>query len=114
MLFQHQTVPNESGAECSWIRSPSVGPYIRHRSRSIFLSLGGPVAFLGLDCWTERTSNAILSDTTWAKVFVRLRKEIKRGLTEHLIVLSGAVCLLFISQYHAWLTYCVDYGFWRV
>lgn len=56
MLFQHQSVPAESSAdEPSWLLGASPGPYINDLSRSIFLSLGKHVAFLGLDCRTERT-----------------------------------------------------------
>lgn len=56
MLFQHQSVPAESSAdEPSWLLGALPGPYINDLSRSIFLSLGKHVAFLGLDCRTERT-----------------------------------------------------------
>ena len=55
MLFQHQSVADESSAdEPSWLLGASPGPYINEFSRSVFMSLGKHVAFLGLDCRTER------------------------------------------------------------
>ena len=56
MLFQHQSVPSETSAdEPSWLLGAAPGPYIAELSRSVYLSLGKNVAFLGLDCRTERT-----------------------------------------------------------
>lgn len=55
MLFQQQSVPDESSAdEPSWLLGAAPGPYINELSRSIFLSLGKHVALLALDCRTER------------------------------------------------------------
>ena len=55
MLFQQQSVPDEqSSDEPSWLLGASRGPYINEYSRSIFMFLGKKVAFLGLDCRTER------------------------------------------------------------
>ena len=55
MLFQHQSVPAEmTKDEPSWLLGASPGPYINELSRSIFVSLGRNVSFLGLDCRTER------------------------------------------------------------
>ena len=55
MLFQHQSVVDESMAdEPSWLLGASPGPYIGELSRSVFMFLGKHVAFLGLDCRTER------------------------------------------------------------
>jgi hypothetical protein len=55
MLFQHQSVPEETEAdEPSWLLGADPGPYIRAKSRSLFMSLGKGIAFLGLDCRTER------------------------------------------------------------
>ena len=55
MLFQHQSVVDESAAdEPSWLLGASRGPYINEFSRSLFMFLGKSVAFLGLDCRTER------------------------------------------------------------
>ena len=55
MLFQHQSVPEETQAdEPSWLLGARPGPYIQQRSRSVFLNLGKSIAFLGLDCRTER------------------------------------------------------------
>ena len=56
MLFQHQTVVSEGEEdEPSWMLGASPGPYIPERSRSVLMSLGRKVTFLGLDCRTERT-----------------------------------------------------------
>lgn len=55
MLFQHQSVPEETQVdEPSWLLGAKPGPYIQQLSRSVFLNLGQSVAFLGLDCRTER------------------------------------------------------------
>ena len=55
MLFQQQSVVDETQAEePSWLLGPAPGPYINEQSRSIFMFLGKRVAFLGLDCRTER------------------------------------------------------------
>ncbi|KAL9099450.1 MAG: hypothetical protein Q9163_005052 [Psora crenata] len=90
MLFQHQTVPNETSAdEPSWLLGTSRGPYINEHSRSLYLSLGKNVAFLGLDCRTERMREEILSEASYDAVFERCRKEIFEGETKHLIVLLG-------------------------
>lgn len=55
LLFQHQSVVREGmGDEPSWLLGASPGPYIKEYSRSVFMFLGRHVAFLGLDCRTER------------------------------------------------------------
>ena len=55
MLFQHQSVPDETTAdEPSWLLGSAPGPYINELGRSVFMFLGKRVAFLGLDCRTER------------------------------------------------------------
>jgi hypothetical protein len=55
MLFQHQSVVDEVTAdEPSWLLGASRGPYINEYSRSLFMFFGKRVAFLGLDCRTER------------------------------------------------------------
>lgn len=55
MLFQHQSVPEETEAdEPSWLLGADIGPYIKERSRSVFMSMGKGVSFLGIDCRTER------------------------------------------------------------
>lgn len=107
MLFQHQSVVNETSAdEPSWVLGASPGPYINERSRSVFVSLGTNVAFLGLDCRTERMVRAsehafpiawlmlwqreeVCSEATYDLVFDRCRREIVSGETKHLIVLLG-------------------------
>lgn len=56
MLFQHQSLAVETSTdEPTWILGVSPGPYINHLSQSLFMYLGKKVAFLGLDCRTERT-----------------------------------------------------------
>ena len=55
MLFQHQSVVDERESdEPSWLLGASPGPYINELSRNVFMFLGKSVAFLGLDCRTER------------------------------------------------------------
>jgi len=66
MLFQHQSVLNETSAdEPSWLLGAAPGPYITELSRSIFVSLGKNVAFLGLDCRTERMVGAPKVEIVW-------------------------------------------------
>ncbi|KAL8666679.1 MAG: hypothetical protein Q9202_001217 [Teloschistes flavicans] len=90
MLFQHQSVVDEGPAEePSWLLGAAPGPYINELSRSLFMSLGKNVAFLGLDCRTERMRDAILSEATYDLAFQRCRREIVEGETKHLIVLLG-------------------------
>ena len=55
MLFQHQSVPEETEAEePSWLLGAEQGLYINQLSRSLYLSMGKNVSLLGLDCRTER------------------------------------------------------------
>ncbi|KIX98899.1 uncharacterized protein Z520_05360 [Fonsecaea multimorphosa CBS 102226] len=90
MLFQHQSVPEETMAhEPSWVLGRQPGPYIKQLSRSVFMHMGKHVAFLGLDCRTERRRNEVLSLTTLDFVLDRCRKELIEGETKHLIVLLG-------------------------
>lgn len=108
MLFQQQSVPDEGPAdEPSWLLGAAPGPYINELSRSIFLSLGKHVAFLALDCRTERMVNQsypfsivsffadswqreeVISEATYELVIDRCRREIIEGETKHLIVLLG-------------------------
>ncbi|KAL8738443.1 MAG: hypothetical protein Q9181_000757 [Wetmoreana brouardii] len=90
MLFQHQSVPYEGPAEePSWLMGAAPGPYINELSRSLFIFLGKSVAFLGLDCRTERMRDEVLSEATYGLVFDRCRREIVAGETKHLIVLLG-------------------------
>ncbi|KAF2705388.1 hypothetical protein K504DRAFT_388085 [Pleomassaria siparia CBS 279.74] len=90
MLFQHQSVAAETEkTEPSWILGAHPGPYIREQSRSIFLQLGRQVAFLGLDCRTERQRDEILTEDSYDVIFDRLEKEIIKGETKHLLVLLG-------------------------
>ncbi|KAG9900272.1 hypothetical protein KCU94_g8591, partial [Aureobasidium melanogenum] len=90
MLFQHQSVVSETQRdEPSWVLGASPGPYINELSRSIFMFLGRKIAFLGLDCRTERMRDEILSQQSYDIVFDRCRSEIVKGETKHLIVLLG-------------------------
>ena len=90
MLFQHQSVPAETSAdEPSWLLGAAPGPYISEVSRSIFISLGNHVSFLGLDCRTERTKEEVVSQASYDLVFDRCWREIVQGETKHLIVLLG-------------------------
>ncbi|KAJ5037476.1 uncharacterized protein L3040_007650 [Drepanopeziza brunnea f. sp. 'multigermtubi'] len=90
MLFQHQSSIDEGEeTEPSWILGTQPGPYIKELSRSIFTTLGREIAFLGLDCRTERMYDEIVSAETYHKIFDRLEKEIIKGETKHLIVLVG-------------------------
>lgn len=90
MLFQHQSVPEETTAhEPSWLLGREHGPYIKQLSRSVFMQMGRHVAFLGLDCRTERMRNEVLSVDTIEIVLERCRKELVEGETKHLIVLLG-------------------------
>ncbi|CAO2656757.1 Nn.00g055600.m01.CDS01 [Neocucurbitaria sp. VM-36] len=90
MLFQHQSVVAETEkTEPSWVLGKNPGPYIKERSRSVFMHLGRQVAFLGLDCRTERQRDEILTEDSYDIIFDRLEDEIIKGETKHLIVLLG-------------------------
>ncbi|TLD24644.1 metallo-dependent phosphatase [Venturia nashicola] len=90
MLFQHQALPLEDqSVEPSWLLGAQPGPYINELSRSVYMSLGRQTALLALDCRTERTRDEILSQETWDIVFDRLRREIVKGETTHLLVVLG-------------------------
>jgi hypothetical protein len=90
MLFQHQSVPAETEqTEPSWLLGKNVGPYIKERSRSVFMQLGREVAFLGLDCRTERQRDEILTEDSYDVIFDRVEEEVIKGETKHLIVLLG-------------------------
>ncbi|CAI7571375.1 unnamed protein product [Penicillium glandicola] len=90
LLFQHHSVPDETEAdEPSWLLGAHPGPYIEQKSRNLFMSLGQGVSFLGLDGRTERRSNEVLSEETCDLLWDRCHREIMKGETKHLIVLSG-------------------------
>ncbi len=90
MLFQHQSVIDEGEeTEPSWLLGARPGPYIKELSRSVFMSLGSHIAFLGLDCRTERDQETVLTDATYNKIFDRMHEQIIKGETKHLIVLLG-------------------------
>ncbi|KAK2591343.1 hypothetical protein QQS21_010968 [Conoideocrella luteorostrata] len=90
MLFQHQSVLTETESiEPSWILGQQPGPYIKELSRSVYVSMGGKVALLAVDCRTERTEHDVVDDKTWEKIMNRLYAEVRRGQVEHLLVLLG-------------------------
>ena len=90
MLFQHHSVPEETVKdEPSWLLGAEPGPYINHHSRSLFMHMGKHVAFLGIDCRTERQRGEILTNKTYDLVLERCRNEIVEGETKHLILLLG-------------------------
>lgn len=90
MLFQHQSLVTETeSSEPSWILGLQPGPYIDELSHSVFLSLGGKMALLAVDCRTERSENNVTREKTWEKIMNRLYAEIRRGQIEHLLVLSA-------------------------
>ncbi|KAF2001288.1 hypothetical protein P154DRAFT_619607 [Amniculicola lignicola CBS 123094] len=90
MLFQHQSVATETEkTEPSWLLGALPGPYIREQSRSVFMFLGRQIAFLGLDCRTERQRNEIVTEKSYDLIFDRLEDEIIKGETKHLLVLLG-------------------------
>jgi hypothetical protein len=90
MLFQHQSILTETeNTEPSWILGPQPGPYIKELSRSLYVSMGGKVALLAVDCRTERTEHNVIDDKTWEKIMNRMYAEVRRGQVEHLLVLLG-------------------------
>ncbi|OAL07307.1 hypothetical protein IQ06DRAFT_372303 [Phaeosphaeriaceae sp. SRC1lsM3a] len=90
MLFQHQSISAETEkTEPSWILGKNPGPYIHERSRSVFMQLGREIAFVGLDCRTERRRDEILTEDSYDVIFDRLEAEIVKGETKHLLVLLG-------------------------
>ncbi|GJN70151.1 hypothetical protein PLICBS_004203 [Purpureocillium lilacinum] len=90
MLFQHQSLMGETeNTEPSWILGDQPGPYIGELSRSVYMSMGGKVALLAVDCRTERTEHDVIGDKTWEKIMNRLYAELRRGQVEHLLVLLG-------------------------
>ncbi|KAJ5662312.1 uncharacterized protein N7477_009928 [Penicillium maclennaniae] len=90
LLFQHHSVPEETEAdEPSWLLGAHPGPYIEQRSRNLFMSLGNDVVLLGLDCRTERRSNEVLAEETCDLIWDRCHRDIIKGQTKHLIVLSS-------------------------
>lgn len=54
----------------------SYGSYLPHVSQSIYARLGKDVAFVGIDCRTERTATRVVSPETYKCVFARLQKEL--------------------------------------
>ncbi|CAG8032393.1 unnamed protein product [Penicillium nalgiovense] len=90
LLFQHHSVPDETETdEPSWLLGAHLGPYIEQKSRNLFMSLGQGVSLLALDCRTERRSNEVLSEETCDLLWDRCHREIMKGETKHLIVLTS-------------------------
>ncbi|PHH63082.1 hypothetical protein CDD81_6327 [Ophiocordyceps australis] len=90
MLFQHQSLVTETEkSEPSWILSLEPGPYIKELSHSIYVSLGGKVALLAVDCRTERTESEVVREKTWERIMNRMYSEIRRGQMEHLLLVLG-------------------------
>lgn len=91
LLFQHHTHPKEDPKlESSWISNPRPGPFIKESSRSVYARLGRGVAFVGLDCRTERTLDQIVYPDTYDLVFERLRKELAADhRIRHLLLMVG-------------------------
>jgi hypothetical protein len=90
MLFQHQSSIDETeDTEPSWLLGVRPGPYIKELSRSIFVSLGGDMALLAVDCRTERTRDDVLTDHSYDKIMDRCKEKIIAGETRHLLVLLG-------------------------
>ncbi|KAG5980633.1 hypothetical protein E4U55_003816 [Claviceps digitariae] len=90
MLFQQQTVLTETeNMEPSWILGVEPGPYIKEFSRSIYVSMGGKIALLAVDCRTERSEHEVIKAETWEKITNRLYAEVRRGQVEHLLVVMG-------------------------
>jgi hypothetical protein len=90
LLFQHQTSVDEGEeTEPSWILGAEPGPFIKELSRSIFTHLGRSVAFLGLDCRTERKYDEVVTPETYDRILDRLETDIIKGETKHLIVMLG-------------------------
>jgi hypothetical protein len=98
MLFQHQSLPIEDErTEPSWLLGAQRGPYVTELSRSLFMRVGRKTALLGLDCRTERMRDEIMTQETYDLVFERLRREIRRGETQHLIVMLGVVSFVVFA-----------------
>lgn len=90
LLFQHQSVVAETEkTEPSWIIGAHPGPYINQKSRSVFMHLGRQVAFVGMDCRTERRLDEIITEDSYDLIFDRIEAEVVKGETKHLVVMLG-------------------------
>lgn len=95
MLFQHHTAPESVdptySTDPSWILGHKPGPYIQQLAHSQYIRLGREIAYVGLDCRTERRRDQVLTPDSYAIIFKRLRKEIElaNGEIKHLLVLLG-------------------------
>ena len=90
MLFQHQSIVDEKEEhEPSWVLGSAPGPYISELSRSCFMFLGRKVAFLGIDCRTERMVSVSTVSTMALLIFRYLRETLSfRG--KHMICCLSA------------------------
>lgn len=75
----------------SYIIGKSPGPYVEERSRSIYTQLGKSIAFLGLDCRTERTRHQINYPETYDHIFSHTSRQLaaSNGAIKHLVLLLG-------------------------
>lgn len=92
MLFQLGVAPigDPCTTDSSFITINKNGPYIHYPGKSIYARLGKQIAFLGLDCRTERTKYQICSDQTYVAVFNRLEAELTANPEiKHLLVMLG-------------------------
>lgn len=94
LLFQHHTSPFEKNQslEKSWIFGAQRGPFINEYARSLYIRLGKSVAFLGMDCRTERKNNQVVLEKSYDLMFHRLQKELELESgkqIKHLLVLLG-------------------------
>lgn len=93
MLFQHQMSAAEEThlKDPSWILGNTNGPSIKQRSHSVYTRLGREIAFVGLDCRTERSLSRIVYQSTYDAMFQRLAKEVDQsnGDIKHVYLLLG-------------------------
>lgn len=94
MLFQQQVNYKDDEEaylnDPSWVLGSKPGPYMGEKSHSIFTKLGKGIAFIGLDCRTERKLKTIVTKETYELVFKRLQAEVKKDPSiKHLLVLLG-------------------------
>lgn len=75
----------------SWIIGKRPGPYVKEKSRNLYMRLGRRIGFVALDARTERTRHQVNYPDTYDLVFSRLEREVAaaRGELKHLIVLLG-------------------------
>jgi hypothetical protein len=91
MLFQHQALPIEDEqVEPSWLLGAQPGPFIPELSRSLFMFLGRHVAFLGLDCRTERMVSYVrFSWVSMSNLFAARRNIVSRNMGSYLCTIEA-------------------------